>query len=150
MIRIEQERVFRKPVEQGFSAITDVDNWPHYWPGLVRIDPESRWQSPGDQARLTLRLLGREVELRMTLREFVRNRLVTYESSQRGLPDAAHERHFKPVDGGFSYRIVIEYEPRGGPRGLLDRTLVRRGIDRAVRQTMVNLERFLAELPPAM
>jgi uncharacterized protein YndB with AHSA1/START domain len=149
MIRIEHERVFQTPVEQGFSAITELGNWPDYWPNLVSVEPESRWQSRGDQARLTLRLLGREVELVMTLRELVPNRLVTYDSSQRGLPDAAHERHFHPVDGGFSYRIVIEYEPRGGPRGLLDRTLVRRGIDRAVRQTMVNLERFLADSPPA-
>lgn len=148
MIRIEHERAFQTPVEQGFSAITDVDNWPHYWPGLVRVDPESRWRSPGDQARLTLRLLGREVELEMTLREFVPNRLVAYDSSQRGLPDAVHERHFRPLDDGFSYRILVVYDPRRGLRGLLDRTLVRRGIDRAVRQTMVNLERLLADSPP--
>jgi hypothetical protein len=144
MIRIERERVFRTPVEQGFAAITDIANWPSYWPGLVRVDPESRWASPGDEAHLTLRLLGREVELAMTLQELDANRLVTYESSQVGLPDAHHERHFRPVDGGFAYRIVVEYEPRSGLRGLLDRTVVRRGVDRAVRQTMENLERLFA------
>jgi hypothetical protein len=142
MIRIEQERSFQTPIERGFSAITDINNWPVYWPGLVRVEPESRWRTPGDEARLTLRLLGREVELSMTLREFIPNRLVTYRSIQAGLPDADHERHFRPVEGGFSYRIVIEYETRRGPRGLLDRTVVHRGIERAVRQTMLNLERL--------
>ena len=143
MIRIEHERTFTTPVERGFSIITDVANWPSYWPGLLRVEPESRWREPGDQARLILRLLGREVELAMTLREFVPNRLVAYDSVQAGLPNAYHERHFQPVDDGFAYRIVVEYEPRGGPRGLLDRTVVRRGIARAVRETLLNLERVL-------
>ena len=79
----------------------------------------------------------------MSLREFIQNRLVTYESAQSGLPDARHERHFAPVDGGFLYRIVIEYEPRRGVRGFVDRTVVRRGIDRAVGQTRDNVERLL-------
>jgi hypothetical protein len=149
MIRIEHQRVFPTTVEQGFSAITDVGNWPVYWPGLVRVEPGSRWRSCGDQARVILRLLGREVELAMTLRELVRNRIVTYTSIQAGLPDAEHERHFRPVAGGFCYRIVIEYEPRRGPRGLLDRTVVRRGIDRAVRLTILNLERLLGRSRPA-
>ena len=83
----------------------------------------------------------------MTLRELVPNRLVAYDSLQAGLPDAHHERHFLPVDGGFAYRIVVAYEPRKGPRGLLDRTVIRRGIDRAVRETMLNLERVLEPLP---
>jgi uncharacterized protein YndB with AHSA1/START domain len=143
VIRISRERVFQVPVEQGFGTITDVANWPRYWPGLVRVEPGSRWREPGDRTRLILRLLGRDVELAMTLHEFVPNELVTYSSTQAGLPDARHERHFQPAEGGFAYRIVVEYEPRKGLRGLLDRTVVRRGIDRGVRQTMLNLARLL-------
>jgi hypothetical protein len=143
MIRIEREQVFPVSVERGFSTITDIGNWPAYWPGLVRVEPESRWGTPGDRTRLLLRLLGRKVELAMTLREFMPNHLVVYDSVQAGLPDARHERHFRPDDAGFAYRIVVEYEPRPGLRGLLDRTVVRRGIDRAVRSTMLNLERLL-------
>ena len=140
MIRIDREQVLASPIEQGFSTITDIDNWPLYWPGLVRIEPDSRWGSPGDRARLVLRILGRQVELAMTLHEFVPNRFVAYTSTQAGIPDARHERHFRPADGRFSYRIVIEYEPRAGLRGLFDRTVLRRSIDGAVRQTMLNLE----------
>ena len=143
VVHVEHERVFRVPIEEGFSAITDIANWPEYWPGLVRVEPDSRWRTPGDQARLVLRLLGRDVELVMTLRELVPNRLVTYTSTQAGLPPANHERRFRPVDGGFSYTITVDYEPRTGPRGLLDRTVVRRGVDRAVRQTLLNLDQFL-------
>jgi hypothetical protein len=141
--RIEREHVFRTSLEHGFSVITDLASWSSYWPGLVRVEPGSQWNAPGDETRLVLRLVGREVALRMTLDELVPNRLVVYRSVQDGLPDARHERHFRPVEDGFSYRIVIEYQPRGGLRGLLDRTVVRRGVDRAARQTIENLERLL-------
>ena len=67
------------------------------------------------------------------------NEVVEYESSQPGLPDAHHERHFKPDGQGFRYRLVVEYEPRAGVRGLYDRFLVRRGVG-AHQQTVANLE----------
>ena len=142
-MRIEHEHSFSVAVEDGFALITEPANWARYWPGLVRVEPGSRWSEPGDEARVVTRLLGREVELHMTLRRFETNRLVEYESRQRGLPNARHERHFVPNDGGFRYRLVVEYEPRSGLRGLYDRTLVRRGVERVLRRTTANLEATL-------
>ena len=142
-MRVERERVLGVTVEEGFAFITDLSNWPRYWPGLVRVEPASRWSEPGDEARVVTRLLGREVELQMTLERFERNRLVEYESRQRGLPDARHERHFVPADGGFRYRLVVEYEPRSGLRGPYDRVLVRRGVERVLDETLVNLAAIL-------
>ena len=143
MIRVELAHRFATPLEPGFDYITDIDNWPDYWPGLVRIEPGSRWASPGDTAALVLRLLGREVELALTLTGLEPRRLVTYTSVQKGLPDARHERHFAAADGGFDYRIVVEYEPRSGLRGLLDRLVLRRAVARAMRRTVANLEPLL-------
>ncbi|HVD24738.1 MAG TPA: SRPBCC family protein, partial [Gaiellaceae bacterium] len=142
-MRVEREQTFGVTVEEGFAFITDPANWPRYWPGFVRVEQGSRWSEPGDQARVVTRLLGREVELHMTLRRFEPNRLVEYESRQRGLPDARHERHFATADGGFRYRLVVEYEPRSGLRGLYDRMLVRRGIERVLDETIANLASIL-------
>ena len=134
---------FGVPVARGFAYITDRANWPAYWPGLVRIEPGSSWSEPGDETRLVVKLLGREVELRMTLTALEQVRLVEYTSVQAGLPDARHERHFRGEDEAFEYRLVVEYEPRTGPKGLYDRVLVRRGIDRALERTIANLEQTL-------
>jgi polyketide cyclase/dehydrase/lipid transport protein len=142
-MQIEREHVFDVPLAAGFAYITDPANWMSYWPGIVRVEPESRWAAPGDEARIVVELLGREVELRMTLRRIEANRLVEYESAQDGLPDARHERRFEPADGGFRYRLVVEYTPRPGGKGLYDRLLVRRGVERALRRTIENLERAL-------
>jgi uncharacterized protein YndB with AHSA1/START domain len=145
MTRIEVQTRFDVSLQQGFDYITDMDNWPRYWPGLVRIEPDSRWREPGDRARLVLRLLGRPVELEMTLRQLVPYRLVEYTSVQRGLPDARHERHFAEAEGRLGYRIVVSYEARAGWRGILDRVVVRRAIERAMRQTLANLQRCFGD-----
>jgi hypothetical protein len=129
------------PVGEGFAYITDPANWPAYWPRFVRLDPTSRWREPGDRARLTLRLLARDVELEMTLDRLDPCSVVEYTSRQHGLPPARHRRHFDEADGGLAYRIAIEYAPRPGWRGVLDRTLVRQAITRSARETMTNLDR---------
>ena len=147
MTRLEGAHRYDVPVERGFAFITDTATWPSFWPGYVRLEEGSRWGAPGDTARLITRLLGRERELTMTITDFEPNRLVTYTSAQPGLPDARHERHFTPDGEGFVYRLVVEYEPRGGVAGVLDRLLLPRGIRRAFRGTFEALERELPEPP---
>jgi Polyketide cyclase / dehydrase and lipid transport len=146
-VRVELAHHFHIGLREGFDYITDLRNWHQYWPDLVRIEPGSRWSDPGDQARLVLRLLGRETELSMTLGRIEPYRLVEYTSVQRGLPEARHERHF--IDdghGGLDYRLVVEYLPRRGLRGLFDRVLLKRAVMRAMLKTVSNLEtRFASE-----
>jgi hypothetical protein len=142
-MRIEREHRFDVPLAAGFEYVTNTANWPSYWPGIVRVEPGSRWAVPGDEARIVIELLGREVELRMTLRRFEAPSLVEYDSTQDGLPDARHERHFEADGSGFRYRLVVEYEPRPGLKGVYDRVVVRRGVDRALRRTVAGLEHAL-------
>lgn len=140
VVRIEVEHQFGVPVDEGFDYITEPANWHVYWPRFVRLDRESRWRAPGDRVRLTLRMLAREVDLDMTLVRFEPYRVVEYTSEQRGLPAARHWRHFRDAGSGFAYQIVIEYSPRAGWHGLLDRTLVRHAITNTARETIRNLE----------
>jgi uncharacterized protein YndB with AHSA1/START domain len=143
MERVEAARGYDVPVERGFAFITSTANWSKFWPGFVRLEEGSRWGAPGDTARLVTHLLGRDRELTMTITEFEPNRLVTYTSTQPGLPDAYHERRFEPEGDGFVYRLVVEYEPRSGIAGLFDRILLERGIRRAFERTFLALEQQL-------
>ncbi|HKH30870.1 MAG TPA: SRPBCC family protein [Gaiellaceae bacterium] len=144
MERIDARHRYAVPVEEGFAFITDTANWPRFWPGYVRLEEGSSWARTGDTARLVTRLLGRERLLTMTITAFEPNRLVTYTSTQPGLPDAAHERHFEADGPGFVYRLVVEYEPRRGIAGVFDRAVLRRGVRRAFQSTFAALERELA------
>ena len=143
-MRVEAVHRFDVPVERGFAYITDTANWSSYWPGFVRLEAGSRWKGPGDTSRIVTRLLGRDRELVMTLRAFEQDRLVTYTSTQPGLPDAEHERHFEADGNGFRYRLVVEYEPRGGFAGLIDRVLLPRAVRRALESTTTALDEALA------
>ena len=133
-------------VHDGFDYITDPDKWPEYWPGLVRITSASRWREPGDRASLVLRLLRREVELEMELVRIEPYRLVEYTSEQRGLPAVRHWRHFDQTGDDLTYRIAVEYQPRPGWRSLFDRLLLRRAIERTLRDTLANLQLRFSEL----
>jgi hypothetical protein len=141
MKRVEAAHRFGVSAEQGFAFITDTANWPKFWPGYVRLEEGSSWGAVGDTARLVTRLLGRERLLTMRITNFELNRLVTYTSTQPGLPDASHERHFEPSGEEFVYRLVVEYEPRAGIAGFFDRFVLARGIRRAFKSTFVALER---------
>jgi hypothetical protein len=146
MMRIERSRRFPVSPEVGFDYITKPTNWPEFWPDLVDIPDleQTRWQEPGDTARLQMKLAGRLTELHMTLDELTRPALVRYHSTQQGVPDAEHERHFEPAAGGFDYRLVVSFAPRPGLAGLFDRTVVRYATSRALRRTLDNLGRQLA------
>jgi hypothetical protein len=139
--RLELTHRFALPLRDGFDYIVEPRNWPEYWPGLIRVEPGSTWRAPGDRARVVMRVLGRAVTLEMTLHTFDPYTLVEYTSVQPPLPDARHERGFAAVGDGFEYRLAVEFEPRPGLRGALDRGLVRRAVERTLQRTVDNLER---------
>ena len=143
-VRVEAHHQLPVGLHEGFDYITDPANWPDYWPRFVRMDSLPRWREPGDRAALVLRMVGRDVELHMTLSRFEPYRLVEYTSEQRGLPVARHERHFAERDGRLDYRIAVAYDPRPGWRSPFDRIVVRRAIDRSVHETIANLEQRFA------
>jgi hypothetical protein len=142
--RISAARRYDVPVECGFAFITNPENWSKFWPGYVRLERGSRWEAIGDRARLVTRLFLRERELTLTLMALEPNRLVTYTSTQPGLPDAYHERHFDRDGDGFVYGLVVEYEPRRGIAWLFDSKLLVLGIRRAFERTFTALEHELA------
>jgi hypothetical protein len=149
MLRIEESCTFPVSAEAAFDYITDLDNWPQYWPGFVRFEDRehARWGVPGGTVTPVVRLMGREVPLHLTLQEFERGRLVRYLSQQPGLADASHERHFSNVPAGCLYRTVVTSQPRWKWLGLYDRVLVRRAIQRGLRRTMANLTAVFDKQP---
>jgi Polyketide cyclase / dehydrase and lipid transport len=143
VIRVSEGGVLPVSVPEGCRYITDPANWPEYWPGATAVEAPG-WSRPGDEATVTMKLLGRQVELRLVLEELVPGELVRYSSTQRGLPDAHHERRFADAEGRLLYTLVTEYEPRGVLWGLYDRTIVPRAVRRAMRTTLRRLTEIFA------
>ena len=142
-MRIEVTHTFDVSVAEAFAYITDMKNWPDYWPGFIRMDntDAARWSGPGDQATVVIKLLSRERALHMKLEALRKDAWVKYVSRQHGLPDVRHERHFEAAPDGCRYRLIVDYEPRSGFAGLFDRIFVRRSVEQALRKTVHNLKR---------
>lgn len=148
-MRIEHSHGLQMPVEYAFSYITDPANWTEFWPGLARVEQVEDWPNPGGRAQVVIRFLGRETTLVMALTLYEHQRFVGYTSVQKGLPNARHERRFEPTSAGCLYSLAVEYEPRPGPSGFVDRFVLPRAIERTLRRTTANLERcFAARLAP--
>lgn len=147
MARIEVTRVLPVSVRDGFDFITNVRNWKRYWPSAIELpDPDqTSWSQPGDRAKVVVQARGRPVEMSMELHEFRRDECVAYRSTQEGLPDFGHERHFREKNGQLEYQLVIEFEPRRGLAGIVDRLFVARAARKAQVETMDNLERIFTE-----
>jgi len=148
--RIEEWRELPVPLREGFDFITNVANWRSYWPSLVDIPDQERisWSRPGDTGTVVVRARGEPVEMAMTLEEFRPYERVTYRSEQQGLPEFHHERHWRGGTGSFEYGLVIEFQPRKGISGLVDRLFVTRTVKRSLVETMDNLERIFRESAP--
>lgn len=142
-MHIEMIHTLDVSVAEAFAYITDMKNWPEYWPNFIRMEKSgaASWSTPGDKAIVVMTLLNRERAVNMELEAFRKDACVTYISRQRGLPDVRHERHFEAARNGCRYRLIVEYEPRRGVAGLFDRTLVRRSVEQALRKTVQNLDR---------
>ena len=61
---------------------------------------------------------------------------------QQGLPNARHKRFIEAASEGMALRLVIDYESRNGFAGLFDRFIMEQGVERALRKTNDNIERF--------
>jgi uncharacterized protein YndB with AHSA1/START domain len=142
MKRLELTRDLPVGAREGFDYITNVDNWPEYWPRFVEIHGDgARWREPGDQVSVVVAARRRPTQLDMTLEELVPYERVVYRSTQDGLPDFHHERLFSEPDGRLRYTVTVGYEPRS----LFDRLVLPRFIGRSLAETMDNLERVFAQ-----
>lgn len=143
MKRFELTRDLPVGAREGFDYITDIANWPAYWPRFVEIrdSDDARWREPGDQVSVVVAARRRPTQLNMTLDELVPYERVVYRSSQDGLPDFHHERLFSESGDRLRYTVVVAYEPRG----LFDRFVLPRYVRRSLAETMDNLDRIFAQ-----
>jgi hypothetical protein len=143
MKRLELTRDLPVGVPEGFDYITDIENWPAYWPRFVEIRDRgtARWREPGDRVSVVVVARRRPTQLNMTLETFVPYERVQYRSTQDGLPDFHHGRLFDDAGGRLRYTLVVAYEPRG----VFDRFVLPRYVRRSLVETMDNLERVFAQ-----
>lgn len=144
MVIIELVHTFPVSVSEAFAYITDERHWHEYWPDFVRIGASASngWSRAGDKGIIVQRILWRDVELNIEMEAFETDKLMRYRSRQADLPDAFHERYFTATPQGVEFRQVVKYEPRAGLAWLLDVTVLRWAITRALQNAVHNLDKI--------
>ncbi len=90
-----------------------------------------------------MKLMGKETVLQMNLHELNENRYVRYSSAQKGLPVVEHERIFEPHDRGVCYTMIMSYSPREGVKGLFDRWILKRSLQKVLKKSYQNYDHGL-------
>jgi len=116
MIRIEHTTVIRRPVEDVFAVVSDVEGWPR-WNRTAR---EARKTSPGPAGlgttfRLVGTILGRAVEANHEVTAYDLNRVFAAKTLS-GPFLATGTYTFEPVPEGTRLTVVVEGEPAGVAR----------------------------------
>ena len=98
MLRIEVTHTLPVSVAEAFAYITDMKNWPEYWPNFIRIENPSaaRWSNPGDRATVVIELLNRERALNMELEAFQRTHESRTLAGNEGYPMFAMNATLRP------------------------------------------------------
>lgn len=142
MIKTKVSVEIRRPVEEVFTFVTQVENFPHWFGEIVR---ESRKTSPGPVGvgaifTQTHRFLGRAFETEFTVTAYEPNRLFCV-ASRGGLVPFQGCFFFEPTPRGTLCTDQHEMNP-GGFFGLIGSLLVGR-LHQQAEANLANLKRVL-------
>ncbi len=113
MARAEISTMIKRPVEDVFAVISNVENSPKWSSGAI----EAKQTSPGPigvgtTARYVGTFLGRRIESESEITEFEANRKYSWQSKSGPFPIQASTT-FEPAEGGTRVSTTIEAEPGG-------------------------------------
>jgi uncharacterized membrane protein len=113
MARVEVSTTIKRPVEDVFAVISNVENNPKWSSAAL----EAKQTSPGPigvgtTAHFVGKLLGRRIESDSVVTEFVANRKWTFESKSGPFPITGTNT-VEPIDGGTRVTVTFDVQPGG-------------------------------------
>jgi uncharacterized membrane protein len=113
MITVEVSLVIKRPVDEVFAFLADLENNMRWRSSQIEVRKTSKGPiSVGTTYRMVNNVLGRRIEGEGVVTEYEQNRKYTSVSRSGYLPLEAR-RVFEPVDGGTRVTLVLRAEPAG-------------------------------------
>ena len=128
-----------------YAHLTEPTNWPSYYHGMIAATPRGAFADPGDQVSVRHRLLGRSIDLEVTLLELDAPTRFRTRAKGSGLPPVEHVWSYADSDGRTSVTVTAEMEETTSWLGrAIDRHVLPRQLERDVARTLDNLEELVA------
>ena len=140
MAKVELTRHYSTARGDLFAYITEPDEWARWYNNCIAVRRSDAWTTPGDEADLTFRLVGRDIDVSMELREYVPGEHTRVRVRAEGLPDVVQTWDLENADGGTSMSVVLETEESTSFFGkVIDRFLMPKTIERDLARSLDNL-----------
>ncbi len=113
MARAEVSTTIKRPIEDVWAVISDVENNPKW--SSVALEAKRTSPGPigvGTTARFVGRFLGRRIESESVVTEFEANKKYSFESKSGPFPIRATTT-LEQVEGGTRVKSIIDAEPGG-------------------------------------
>ena len=113
MARFDVSTTIKRPVEDVFAVMSNVENNPKW--SSVALEAEQTSPGPigvGTTARVVAKVLGRRMESDFEVTEFEPNRKFVSQSKSGPFPLQVSVT-FEPIEGGTRVNTTIEGEPGG-------------------------------------
>ena len=141
MARFDVSTTIKRPVEDVFAVMSNVENNPKW--SSVALEAEQTSPGPigvGTTARVVAKVLGRRMESDFEVTEFEPNRKFVSQSKSGPFPLQLSVT-FEPIEGGTRVNTTIEGEPGGFFK--LAEPLVQRAIKREMEANFATLKDIL-------
>jgi hypothetical protein len=135
------------PIERDrlYAHLTEPTNWPSYYHGMITATPGGAFTEPGDEVSVRHRLLGRSIDVEVTLLELDAPSRFRTRAKGTGLPPVEHVWDYADSDGGTSVTVTGEMEETTTWLGrAIDRHVLPRQLERDVARTLDNLDELIA------
>lgn len=137
----------RYPVSRtdAFSYLTDPQNWPDYYSGVVAVAESAAFGKPGDTVDVTYSLLGRRVGVSVTVDEIRDGEMIRHTAVVPGLPDVHQTWTYRDAGDGLMLDASLTTEGSTSFFGrAIDRLVVPRALQRDLERTLGKLEDVFA------
>jgi len=113
MIKVELSVVIKRPVEEVFAFLSDLENNLKWRSSQIEVQKTSTGPiGVGTTYRMVNNVLGHRLETEAEVTEYEPNRKFTSIDKSGNFPLVA-QRFFEPVKGGTRVRLVLKAEPGG-------------------------------------
>jgi hypothetical protein len=141
MSTVEMSRAYPIDRKVLFDHLTDPTVWPSYYNGMIEVDPPERFAEPGDTLLARHRLLGRVVDVHVTLLELRAPDRIRLRAEVAGLPPMEHDWRYHESEGGTRVEVTMTSAEVDSWLGRsLDRFVVPRQLEKDLGRSLDNIE----------
>ena len=137
MAHVEKTIEVEKPVDQVYAQWTQFEDFPKFMENVEQVrqldDKHLEWKA---------KVAGTERQWKAEIVQQKPNQLISWRATTGGKNDGTVE--FEPIDGRTMVKLIVDYDPPGGPAGAVGDTLIQ-ATPRSVENDLKRFKEFIEE-----